>query len=405
MRSPTLASLLLAAALAAQEDVADVPVSERTAGKDGAARWFLIGAAADARPPAAGFGLVLVLPGGDGSAGFQPFVKRIWKEWLPRGYLVAQLVSREQPDAKVIWPTAREVGRPKSVEAYLAAVIADARATQRIDPTRVFTLSWSSGGPAAYAASLDPELGIRGSLIAMSVFHEQALGALGNAKGLPYYLLHSPTDERCRFALAEKARDVLGKQGARVKLVTYAGGHAWNAESLGRITAGIRFLEGERPLPKGRNLLRNGDFEAGLEGWDVVVRNAGTDVTVEERGPYAGKRSLRIDKRGGMPPDLVSQRLDPLPKDGRLVVAGRIRCENAKNAWLKLRIRDANGRDLVEDVDVAHCTGTQEFELVQKDFELPAGARHAQLEFMMVLGGTVILDELVVLAVAGQESR
>jgi predicted esterase len=388
---------LLCAALAAQDDVADVPAAATTT-KDGA-RWFLIGANGDRKPPDGGYGVVVVLPGGDGSEEFHTFVKRLWKQWLPRGYLVVQLVSREAKDAPVIWPTARKVGRARSTEAVIGAVLQQLRAVQEIDPTRVFTLSWSSGGPAAYAASLDPGLGIRGSLIAMSVFHENELGKLAAAKGHAYYLLHSPSDDRCRFRDAERARDVLGKNGARVRLVPYEGGHVWNAASLCRLAAGIRFLEGERPLPDGKDLLRNGGFEDGLAQWQLNLRSGTAEAAHDEKVKHAGNGSLRVAKTGAMPPDLVAQRIDALPATGRLVVCARVRCEAAQNAWLKFRIRDANGKDLVEDVDVAHLAGTQEFELVRKDYDVPAGAKTAHLELMMVAGGTVWLDDVAVLAI------
>jgi hypothetical protein len=67
------------------DDVADVPSQDLRAGGDAQKRYFLIGPAKDAKAPAAGYGLVVILPGGDGSADFHPFVKRIFKNSLPEG--------------------------------------------------------------------------------------------------------------------------------------------------------------------------------------------------------------------------------------------------------------------------------------------------------------------------------
>src|SRR5687768_3951868 len=74
-------------------DVADVPAEDLRAGGEEDRRYFLIGAEKGAKPPDGGYGLLLVLPGGDGVAGFHAFVKRIYKHALPDGYLVAQLVA------------------------------------------------------------------------------------------------------------------------------------------------------------------------------------------------------------------------------------------------------------------------------------------------------------------------
>jgi predicted esterase len=120
-------------------------------------------------------------------------------------------------------------------------VIADIRRRSGLASNGVFTLSWSSGGPAAYALSLDPECQVAGSLIAMSVFRPEALPDPSVAKGRAYYLLHSPQDF-IPLAMDEKARDTLSTQGARVKLVTYEGGHGWHGDVFGQIREGLLWL-------------------------------------------------------------------------------------------------------------------------------------------------------------------
>ena len=93
----------------AQDDVAGVFSQERTVRGDQQKRYFLIGAGGDQKAPEGGWGLVVVLPGGDGSAGFQPFVKRIWANALPDGYLVAQPVAAEWTEnQQIVWPTASD---------------------------------------------------------------------------------------------------------------------------------------------------------------------------------------------------------------------------------------------------------------------------------------------------------
>src|SRR5262249_24557697 len=71
-------------------DVADIPAQALQAAGDANKRYFLIGPRKNAKPPAQGYGLLVILPGGDGSADFHPFVKRIYKYALPDRYLAAQ---------------------------------------------------------------------------------------------------------------------------------------------------------------------------------------------------------------------------------------------------------------------------------------------------------------------------
>jgi hypothetical protein len=87
-----MVSLLTGGWLAAQEDVADIPSQDLHAGKDKNKHYFLIGLPKDGKEPKKGYGLVVVLPGGSGSADFHPFIKRIYKHAIPEGYLLAQKV-------------------------------------------------------------------------------------------------------------------------------------------------------------------------------------------------------------------------------------------------------------------------------------------------------------------------
>jgi predicted esterase len=238
------AALLSHGQLPAQDDVADIKSQELRAGGDDNKRYFLIGPGADdaaARPPK---GLILVLPGGDGSADFQPFVKRIYKNAVPEGYLVAQLVAPKWTETqKIVWPTekSRAEGMKFTTEEFAEAVIKDVAGQHKIDPRRVFTLTWSSSGPAAYAISLTSKQ-VTGSLVAMSVFKPDQLPDLAAAKGHRYYLYHSPDDRVCPYRMAEQAAKSLEQNGATVMLTTYEGGHGWRGNVFRDIEAGIKWL-------------------------------------------------------------------------------------------------------------------------------------------------------------------
>ena len=115
------------------------------------------------------------------------------------------------------------------------------------DPKSIFTLSWSSSGPAAYAIALADKTPVTGSYIAMSVFHPADL-PLARAKGRTFYIEHSPEDQVCPFAMAEEAKAALEKQGAIVELNSYGGGHGWQGNVFGRVRKGIDWLQ-EHPSP------------------------------------------------------------------------------------------------------------------------------------------------------------
>jgi predicted esterase len=147
-------------------------------------------------------------------------------------------------DQEIVWPTDknRAEGMKFSTEEFVDAVIKDVTGKYKLDPERVFTLTWSSSGPAAYAASLRNKT-ITGSFIAMSVFKPDLLPPLEKAKGHAYFLYHSPDDRVCPFRMAEQAAEELKKGGATVKLVTYEGGHGWRGDVYGNIREGVEWLE------------------------------------------------------------------------------------------------------------------------------------------------------------------
>ena len=79
---------------------------------------------------------------------------------------------------QIVWPTGknRVEGMKFSTEEFVDAVIKDVAGKHELDPERIFTLSWSSSGPAAYAVSLTSKR-VTGSFIAMSVFKSDFLAA------------------------------------------------------------------------------------------------------------------------------------------------------------------------------------------------------------------------------------
>lgn len=243
-------------------DVADIASKEielavETKGAPKAANapaqtYFLIGPRKNARKPAKGYALLLVLPGGDGSRAFHPFIKRIFKRALGPDFIAAQLVAPAHAmAAQVVWPTAGTPGLRgvPATEEFVDAVVADVAARLPIDRTRVYLMAWSSSGPAAYAISLRRTKSVTGFFISMSVFQPRRLPPLDEAKGEAYVIEHSPGDKVCPFAMAEDAETRLTAAGAKVKFVRTSGDHGWSGDVYGRIRAGCAWLDENRPVP------------------------------------------------------------------------------------------------------------------------------------------------------------
>ena len=231
------------------DDAADAPpVEEKRAGSEEKMRYFLIGPTGDAAP-AGGYRLLLVLPGGDGSDKFRPFVANVLSRALPDGYVVAQLVAPvwRRDEDRAVWPTEKTPDAKMAfpTEKFIDAVVAEVRGTYKIDPKHVYALGWSSGGPPIYAAAMRPESPLTGAFVAMSVFKPAELPEAKGLEGRSFYLLHSPQDF-IPIRFAESARDTLAKAGASTTLVKYAGGHGWRGDVPGMIAAGVKWLE-EQP--------------------------------------------------------------------------------------------------------------------------------------------------------------
>jgi predicted esterase len=238
---------LLALLLLPAQDPEQPPVDSKdlTLGKDKKKRYFFIGPQKDAKVPKDGYKLAIVLPGGDGSAEFHPFVRRVWREALGPEYLLVQPVPvKWNPNQVIVWPTKENPvpGMKYATEEFVEALVAEVSKAHKVNPRHVFTLSWSSGGPAAYSISLKVKE-VTGSFISQSVFRDADLPPLKNAKGRAYYLHHSPEDKTCPIDLAKKARDELAKQGAKVEYAEYEGGHGWHGDVYGQLRAGFQWLE------------------------------------------------------------------------------------------------------------------------------------------------------------------
>lgn len=250
----SLASLMLltSAAVALYQPPQSAPPKATAAGETEAKsikgdvnkRYFLTMPEGEA--PSTGYKLLIVLPGGDGSANFRGFVKNIAAKALPPGYIVVQALAPQWTDhpERIVWPTAVDKD-PKvtfPTEQFIVELVEEVKAAHPVNPSKVFMLGWSSGGPPSYAAALREGSPVRGAFVAMSVFKPDRLPALDGAKGKAFYMLHSPQDF-IHMRFPEAARDQLAAAGGKTTLTTYEGGHGWKGDVFGNIRAGVEWLE------------------------------------------------------------------------------------------------------------------------------------------------------------------
>ena len=236
----------------ALKDVADIPSLDLVVNNNRKMRYFLIGAGQNAKIPQEGYNLVVIMPGGGGGENFHPFVRRIYKNSLGKDFLVAQPVAfKWHEKQRIVWPTKVHptIGQKFATEDFTEAVINDVKKRHKINDKNIFTLTWSSSGPAAYAISLQKNTAVKGSFVMASVFRRNWLPPLATAKGHVYYLLHSPQDKICPFSHAKQAKAVLTEVGAVVRLDTYEGGHGWRGNVYGSVRGGITWLMEQTQSP------------------------------------------------------------------------------------------------------------------------------------------------------------
>ena len=233
----------------AQEIDGEIITEDRTARGDAMKRYFLIRHRLEPAELPPEHALLLILPGGPGSADFLPFCANVLtRHGTPKDFIVAQLVApvwKKTESEKNVWPSTIVQSRAAKfrTEEFISAVIEEVSREHRIRDGWIFLLGWSSSGHAVYSSSFEnPKIG--GAFIAMSRFIPRLFTQLRNAKGKRYYLWHSPQDSVCPYSDAETAAKLLTQSGALTILKSYNGGHGWvpNSQYVDRINEALTWF-------------------------------------------------------------------------------------------------------------------------------------------------------------------
>jgi hypothetical protein len=230
-------------------DVRDIPVIDTTVTGNERMRYFLHGPRTTAETPSAGYKLVVVLPGGNGGVAFQPMVRRLLKYAMTEEFIVAEPVALSQ-NVKIIWPTRwhdpEEIATtpPFFTEDFVEQVIQDIGRRHPIDKRFVFTLTWNSSVPAAFAIAMQESTAVAGSYISLIALPTEWPATLAEAKGRPFLLTQTLRDSQSRFPWSKQALQPLIDAGAIVKSPAHDDMHGHGLD-YDRVREGLKWLVGQ----------------------------------------------------------------------------------------------------------------------------------------------------------------
>ncbi len=235
------------------------PAVQLSAGFDNDQRFYLVGtnpaepgalAGGAAGTGARGRKLLVVIPGGDGSAAYRVFSQRLHAQALDDSWLVAHLVAPKWDAGQfetLVWPTGKAPwpGARFTTEAFADAVVKEVSARTAIDGGQVYVLAWASGGPAGYAALCRKDAPFAGGVIAMSDFAVGRVESVKGAAGRRVAIIHAEGDGTVPIRAAEVAKEWLGRSGASVELARIAGPRGWPEDAFALLREAVRKVSGE----------------------------------------------------------------------------------------------------------------------------------------------------------------
>ncbi|MGE0143440.1 MAG: hypothetical protein AB7I19_10360 [Planctomycetota bacterium] len=353
--------------------------------------------------------LLVVLPGGDGSAEFLPFVENGIAHQVSDDCVVAMLTATKwTDDQNTIWASDHSPvkGMGYTTEAFVNAVVETLSKEFSVQPAAVAVLAWSSSGPTIYSMLVDSKAPFTKGYVAMSVWPKHLRkGKLDGARGRRLVLDQSPQDTRTPFHHVRAAHAALAKARATVRVNVYEGGHGWVDMPLPRLRDSIAWLFDDAaappvkwpPPPKvGKNLLANPGFEAtgaadGIPGWTTNDNSKRVVVEVVEiKGPE-GKRALHLRKSGAAPLDLVAQDVE-LPTGKKLEVSLRIKSGVAASAIVKVWRYDENDEPIGNDVDLIRIPANIDWKQFEKTWPTE-GAVRATIQIIVISDSEIWVDD------------
>lgn len=156
-------------------------------------------------------------------------------------------------------------------------------------------------------------------------------------------------------------------------------------------------------------LVENGSFDAGRDGWRVIDNSGTFEAVTDRRTKRRGVASLRLAKSGGSEFDLIRCDIDPASPKFRAATHLRVRawlkCRNLRRAWFKLFVWDRDGRVVNATIDLKKLTGASPWQRIEFTEHLLESAHRASVMLLVQGRGTVWIDDVSVRAEKRGERR
>lgn len=159
-------------------------------------------------------------------------------------------------------------------------------------------------------------------------------------------------------------------------------------------------------LAADENLVPNGGFEKGLDGWTVNDESGTVKAEIDTKVRAAGKASVHVVKgeSAGLSNDRLQFEIKRVPAGKSVVVSAKLKGKGLQNCWIKLFVYDAKGVSILEDCDVGRFSGTFDWKDVEAKLDLPKEAVRADLRLCFFKAGEAWLDEVRVMGDASAQA-
>lgn len=167
---------------------------------------------------------------------------------------------------------------------------------------------------------------------------------------------------------------------------------------LTRLAAALVAL-GAAAFAADENLVPNGGFEKGMDGWTVNDESGTVKADIDTKVRAGGKSSVHVVKgeSAGLSNDRLQCAIPKVPAGKTVVVSAKVRGKGLQNCWIKLFVYDAQGASILEDCDVGRFSGTFDWRDAEAKFDLPKEAVRAELRLCFFKAGEAWLDEVRVM--------
>jgi hypothetical protein len=157
--------------------------------------------------------------------------------------------------------------------------------------------------------------------------------------------------------------------------------------------------------PQGKELLRNGGFESGTEGWRTLDMSKGASFEIDTKVKHSGKQSLRFARSGAGAADFLKASVDLPARKGKLAVSIAYQVAKDSRVSIAAYFFDAQGDTIGKgNMPLADARTTKAFEVAKAELEIPEKATGFGINVILDKAGTVWIDSASVTLAAEPKS-